>query len=390
MNNQKDNSNEIDKKENQNINNDDDKNYFDSLYLSLINLINRYHYDDDSLNKFYQSFNSYIRIYKDKINCHIDNPESSKEGLINLLNDCYIISFLQILFHTPNFLNILKDLNNKKEEGIIKHLILVSEYPFNAKYFYNLKKLLEIINPEYSNPYSNDSQEFGIDLINFLILEYKGQINELNDEILYYQEKDIFNAKKLALERYTSTYQNKINEIEKLFLFNQIDIFYKLNNIKPQIFSNLHMELTLQKGKSYIHINELIDNKYNIEVNDYNPNNIYIKSKLISLPKILIISINRALNNERINDAKIIFEDILDLKNNIDYDLFNENDKKTTYNLYAFNECIHAKKYSHNICNIKINNKWFLFDDNIKAVEKHYNSNIISNSIVGLFYIRDE
>ena len=150
------------------------------------------------------------------------------------------------------------------------------------------------------------------------------------------------------------------------------------------------MELTLQKGKSYIHINELIDNKYNIEVNNYNPNNIYIKSKLISLPKILIISINRALNNERINDAKIIFEDILDLKNNIDYDLFNENDKKTTYNLYAFNECIHTKKYSHNICNIKINNKWFLFDDNIKAVEKHYNSNIISNSIVGLFYIRDE
>lgn len=388
MNNQKDNSSEIDKKENQNINNDDDKNQFDLLYLSLINLINRHHYDDDSLNKFYHSFNSYIRIYKDKINCHIDNLESSKEGLINLLNDCYIISFLQILFHTPNFLNILKDLNNKKEEGIIKHLILVSEYPFNAKYFYNLKKLLEIINPEYSNPYSNDSQEFGIDLINFLILEYKGQINELNDEIPYYQEKDIINAKKLALERYTFTYQNKINEIEKLFLFNQIDIFYKLNNIKPQISSNLYMELILQKGKSYIHINELIDNKYNIEVNNYNPNNIYIKSKLISLPKILIISINRALNNERINDAKIIFEDIL--KNNIDYYLFNENDKKTTHNLYAFNECINTKKYSHNICNIKINNKCFLFYDNIKAVEKHYNSNKISNSIVGLFYIRDE
>jgi ubiquitin C-terminal hydrolase len=108
----------------------------------------------------------------------------------------------------------------------------------------------------------------------------------------------------------------------------------------------------------------------------------------VSLPEILIISINRVLNNEYINNSRLLFKETLDLKDHIDYELFQDNNKKTTYHLYAVNECIHAYRSSHYICYIKLENIWFIFDDD-KKVEKF--DGLFQNSpfIVGLFYKRD-
>ena len=311
-------------------------------------------------------------------------------GLINLLNDCYIVTFLQILFHTPNFLKVIRKYNTGKEESIINYLILVSEYPFNAQYFYELKQLLGLINPEYAKPWSNDSQEFGIDLINYMISETKGPVYENNNEINIGEEKekDFINVKKKILDNYISTYQNKVNDLEKLFVFNQLDIFCGENFKNPIVFSNLHLELSLQKFMNYIKIENLIEEKYKND--NINPNQIIIKSKIVSLPEILIVTINRVLSNKNINNSRVMFNGILDLKNYIDYDLFNDNNKKTTYHLYAINECIHDSRTSHYICYIKIENKWFIFDDDRRVEEFYVNSeNLSSPSVVGLFYKRD-
>lgn len=90
--------------------------------------------------------------------------------------------FLQILFHTSNFYKTLKNNNKGKAELIINYLIAVSEYPLNAEYFYRLKQLLGIINPDYSKFLPNYSQELGIDLINYLITKTKVPNYEYNDE----------------------------------------------------------------------------------------------------------------------------------------------------------------------------------------------------------------
>jgi ubiquitin C-terminal hydrolase len=72
--------------------------------------------------------------------------------------------------------------------------------------------------------------------------------------------------------------------------------------------------------------------------------------------------------------------------------LFNDDNKKTIYHLYAINECVHSKISSHYICHIKLENKWFLFDDD-KRVEEESElddaKSMKSSSVVGLFYKRE-
>jgi len=365
--------------------------FFQSIFRDLDNPTKKNPQQNDyEINKkINDSINYYSSYYPNEINYQVEAPFISKNRLINFLNDCYIISFLQILFHTENFLRILKKYNMPNKETIINYLILVSEYPFNAEYFYKLKQLFGLINPDYSKPWSNDSQEFGIDLINYLISETKESIVESYNEIQdLNEEKDFNNKKKIIYKNYVSTYQKNLNEIEKLFLFNQLDIFCGKNIKNPTISSNLHLELTLQKFSDITDIENLIDEKYNNRNDIAKDNQIIIKSKIISLPEILIITINRVLKNKSINNTRLLFRENLDLKKYIYYDLFQDNNKKMTYHLYAINECVHSNKYSHYKCYIKIDNKWFIFDDE-KPIEE-FNGNLRNSPfIVGLFYKRD-
>lgn len=362
--------------------------------LQIYNHIKDYYilplHDKDILNDFNYSFNEYMQKYYSKYNERVDNPEIKQIGLINVFNDCYIISFLQILIHTPNFLNILKKIKSYREiDEIIKYLILVSEYPYNIQYLFNLKKSFGKINPEYSKYQANDSQEFGIDLINYIINQLKYPVDE-NDEDDFRNFEFINNdSKKIIFEKYFSG-QKKMNELENLFLFNETQIFCSLKNKKISISPNLHIELTLQKTmNNNLTIENLLYDKYNMEIDNFDkPNQILIKSQLVTLPKILIITINRLLIGEKINNSILEFREILDLAQFIDKDLFNDQNKNTKYHLYAINKCIHQKKNNHYLCSIKINNKWYLFNDK-KVDNIKYPDIIALDSVVGLFYIRD-
>lgn len=380
-----------------NNSNNNIKTFFTNIYYSIKKCLNSNSYSNNRElgDKFSEAFNEYKMKYSERINFHIKEPYNEKFGLINLLNDCYIISFLQILFHTPHFLETLKKLDISKNENIVKYLLLVSEYPFNAEHFLKLKQLLGIINPEYSKAYSNDSQEFGIDLINYLISETNKSFEESYEIMSDFRDEDINVIKKNAFNQFNNI-RKELTGLEELFLFNQVDIYCKVNGRKAQISSNLYIELTLQKTNSdLVVIEDLLNDKYNMNNSELKPNQIIIKSKLISLPKILIISINRVLNNEKINNIQIEFEEILELQKNkhIDCDLFDDKNKKTTYHLYAINECIHSRGfnryYSHYICYIKIKNEWFQFDDSKIPEKKNLKGKMKSGSVVGLFYIRE-
>lgn len=368
--------------------------FFRKIYRYIINLIqkNPQIYNKDTNKKIQDSFNYYASYYQEEFNYHVKEPLTSKTGIINLLNDCYIISFLQILFHTPNFIDILKLHNIKKQgEDIIYYLIMVSEYPFNAEIFYNFKQLLGLINPDYAKPWPNDSQEFGIDLIAYLISETKMEIykNNINFEFNSNNDIDFINSKKKIYENFVSSYQKDINEIEKLFLFNEIDTFCGEKNRPPKISSNLHMELIFNKYEDYVNLETLLQNKYNKDKTKLGQNQNIIIRKIINLPEILIISIYRKLSNERINTTRLLFKDTLDLKEYIDFELFEDSNKRTTYKLYAINECVKTERNSHYICYIRLQNQWFIFDDD-KKVKEINGLFQASPFIVGLFYQRDK
>jgi len=107
--------------------------------------------------------------------------------------------------------------------------------------------------------------------------------------------------------------------------------------------------------------------------------------KIATLPKILIISVNRAFLNKNFNDNIITFSDTLDVKKFIDNDLLKP--KNTEYKLYGINICeAHTKNYGHCYSFIKIDNNWYKFND---SVVKQEQPNFSSRYVVGLYYINN-
>ena len=60
-------------------------------------------------------------------------------------------SFLQILFHIPNFLNVLSenDTDYYKQDTLIYNIIYLSKYPYNSEHLYKIKKIMGEVNSKY-------------------------------------------------------------------------------------------------------------------------------------------------------------------------------------------------------------------------------------------------
>ena len=114
--------------------------------------------------------------------------------------------------------------------------------------------------------------------------------------------------------------------------------------------------------------------------------NNYIKfRRLASLPKILIISINRAILGKKFNLDRLKYNDDLDMGPFIDKDLLGNN-KSTKYKLFAVNECIGSTRLSgHCFSYIKLDNDWYKFNDDYVCKDS---PNYSSNYVVGLYYIQ--
>ena len=111
--------------------------------------------------------------------------------------------------------------------------------------------------------------------------------------------------------------------------------------------------------------------------------------KIANLPKILIITINRAILGEPFNMSFIHFEKILDIKQFLDDDILNIESQDTEYKLYAINECkANDSESGHYYSYINTSgDKWFEFNDEyISRVEPSFNSEYV----VGLFYVKKD
>ena len=101
-------------------------------------------------------------------------------------------SFLQILLHFPNFINQLKEIvkENNLKINLIDNIIKLSDNRTNKNYLRNIKYLMGQVYEKYGEYVQNDSQMFGIDLLNEMICLLKNEkhLND-SDELLMQKSK---------------------------------------------------------------------------------------------------------------------------------------------------------------------------------------------------------
>jgi hypothetical protein len=392
-------------------------------------------------------------------------------------------SFLQILLHLPKLVNQLKEVVREKNINIklVDNIIKLYDDRTNTSYLKNIKFLMGEVNPKYGQYVQNDSQMFGIDLINEMIVSIKDEkfLNDSSNELIMKseikEEINLYNFekfKKILFKEYKEEYNHKEeNEIclEKMFQFHEYALKVKtkdnknINLEKVDFETFLNIPLILSKERTEWNLVDLLKTKYaflqfpdekeyitkidtnisenenlenitnpeqtNNETNNKNNNdrsfsiwewiiyffnnyilgifkcnkntdndnnidnniikkNNYIKyRRLASLPKILIISINRAILGKEFNLDQLKYKDYLDMEPFVDKDLLNNN-KSTKYKLFAVNECMgHIRQSGHCYSYIKLNNKWTKFNDNNVSNESPDYS---SKYVVGLYYIQSE
>ena len=351
-------------------------------------------------------------------------------GFENIGNSCYINSFLQILFHTPHFLEILKESSKAlTNDLLIDSIIKLSENHNKIYLLKTIKQLMAEEDESFGMNVQNDSQEFGTNLINKIISNIKGKITFSDDYCDDCDKKiDIKNYNKLKkFNEYENKYCIKETQLEKMFVFHEI-VFKMIKDEKDKWFYNniifnslLNIDLPFEykRTKSSYNLTELLKNYYPKKPNQNFQNddkstlewlkdliinfikrvlkiedvqNVDIRelfySNLVTLPNILIISINRVMNGssfyKKFFSNRLIFEEKIDLKDYLEDD-FMVGD--TNYELYGVNECNKNFFFSgHYYSYVKIDDHWYKFDDlNVEPVIK---PNMDSKYVVGLYYVK--
>lgn len=341
--------------------------------------------------------NSIINNQKININQNY-NFEFKDKGFPNIGNTCFINSFLQILFHTPNFIKELTSYENENNNNIITHLINLSKSDNDkSKHLLFIQNFMCNEANDYFELVPNDSQQFGIDLINKIISIIKKEDNSFEIYLNESENENDSNILDINIKKYYEKYKKKYqqNEIilEKMFLINVSEKIYKSNKLCNIKFdTSLNIVLTFPeklKNKTYFYLDDLLEFKYSNK-NDIlcnHKNKIIIKEKICKLPEILIITIARALINKKLNCSFLYFPENLNLNKYIDSNLIDTRNN-INYKLFALNKKKgYIKENGHYYCKIKIRNNWYKFND--LAITPTKIKNNWSKKVVGLFYLRD-
>lgn len=296
---------------------------------------------------------------------NVNKDENNTNLLIKGLDNknkyfCYINSFIQILFHSPFFLDYLikeKNSPNYNKSDLLKYLIKFSEN-YDEKYLVNIREIMEKNYNDFQKNKQCDSQDFGSKLIEKIIMEIKCQ-------------KDISSIKSNSSQiNYLDKYLDEEIPMEKLFTL--IECKNEFFSNYQNKFINFSYELVLslpEISNKKIYLDCLLQKKYN-------------NCKIRKLPKILIITINRAILNERYNKKDIKYPHSLNMQK------YYYKSKTVKYKLFALNKKKgNSEDNGHYFCNIKINGTWYLFNDSEVEQIKPENT---PGDIVGLFYYKSE
>ena len=298
----------------------------------------------------------------------------NKNGLQNLGNTCFMNTCLQLLIHSPNFIQRLIDFypNN----NILRSTKI-------SKAFYNLckeqsnsscagvpsdfKSAFGSNHYEYRGYSQQDTQEF----CRFLLEDISKELNKVS-KIPPYKEIDDKNKTKLEINlEYTRFFRGREDSIVvDTFYAKIINIFTCKCGFESYSFQFVLDLPLLPKSNSGEKIENLIEEYFESDRIEWaakcekcGKRTEHEKNmRLAYAPEILILSLQRY--NQRLrrkNTENIKYKEELDMSKFIDKECYGS--KTVKYNLIGIGNHSGSLSFGHYYAYVKINEKWYEFND---------------------------
>lgn len=286
-------------------------------------------------------------------------------GFINIGNNCYLNSILQVLLNMNIFNKCIKNITAGKKDNFSQHYLQLHNINNSMIFKRELAKKNELFN-NFNQQDAHDALKV---LLEIFHEEYKGHYF---DSINIYENK-IYNSKQLDLyvKHYVKTFINKfgysfINYIFEGYYLNRLHCTYckytKISSIEPfndicLSFPNEGNFISLNSQNEY-YLNDLVMNNFQEEyINGVscdkckNKTEYKKKTNILIYPNVLILTIKRFNNNLNKNNSFILFNETM-IFNNLTYKL-----------KFIINHIGHSGSHGHyNIIKIK-EQEWTVYDD---------------------------